>query len=285
MKIVDTHAHLYFSQFDKDRDLSVKNAEKSGVKFQIQIGCDEISSLAALNLSKNYKNFYSTLGLHPSEVLNIGKKTKFHKYQDFENYLPKAKNLDELIEIFEKIYLENKEKIVGFGETGFDFYHHKKSEIFELQKKSFRAHLELSKKYNLALIIHTRSARNETLEFLNQNFTQKIKGVCHCFCEDLEFAKMITEKLGLFLGIGGVATYKNSQNIREVIKKIPLEFLVTETDCPFLVPQNFSKKGIKRNEPKFLSEIIKLIAQEKNIQLEACADILFKNSKKLFVTI
>ena len=267
MKIIDTHTHLYFSVFDKHREEIIKRNQKSGVVHEIQIGCDELSSIVALELAKKYDHMYCTLGLHPTDVQNIGKFTKEHRYLGYENYELKAHNQEELIQFFEELFEKNSEYIVGFGETGFDLFHKNSEEVLELQKKAFIAHIYLAEKFQRPLIIHSRSARKETLDFLKEHHTQlqNIKGVFHCFCEDIKTAKIVTEKYGFMIGVGGVATYKNAENVRDVIREIPLEFLLTETDAPFLVPNNFRKKGFKINESTFLIEVVELIAKLKNM--------------------
>ena len=182
--IADTHSHTYFPALDKFRETAIKHAEEAGVCLQVQVGCDEVSSLAALELAKKHKNHYSSLGLHPTDVQNLGK-PQAHRISGFENYKLQAHNLDELIAWFEKIFQENKDKIVAYGETGFDFYHADSPELRKQQEASFLRHIELADKYNRALIIHTRSAREETLHFLEKykkmfyysNNKEKMRGV------------------------------------------------------------------------------------------------------------
>jgi len=280
MKIFDTHAHLFFGNFDDDVEETVERCQKGGVKAQIQIGCDEVSSMAALNMAKKFPNFYASIGVHPSDVLTCWDKPR--RFKGLENYEIQAKNLDEFFVWAAKITEDYKDKIVGFGETGFDLYHDDSPEIFEEQKKAFAGHLELAKKFDKVLIIHNRDAADETLNFLRKNVKRgDVRGVIHCFCEGPEFAKEIIEDFGFYIGIGGVATYKNAQNVRDAIAAVPLEYIVTETDAPFLTPFNFRKK-FSRNEPTFLSEVIELIAEIKDIPVEECAEVLFENAKRLF---
>ena len=290
--IADTHTHLYFPAFDQSRTQAIQNAEKNEVKLQIQIGCDEISSLAALKLAKTREDYYATLGLHPCDVHLLGKPAP-HRISGFENYKCQATNLEQLVTWFEQTFHQNPQKIVGFGETGFDFYHQDTSEIRELQKKAFLAHIELARKFDRALVMHTRSAKPETLAFLAEHKEQfdlptqteglkkRIRGVIHCFSEDTAFAREVTETYGFFIGVGGVATYKNAEGVREAIKETPLEYLVTETDAPFLVPQVYRKKH-KICESSFLDRVVELIADLKGKRVEAVAEVLFNNAKRLF---
>ena len=284
MNIFETHAHMYFPQFENLKQ-TVLDCEAAGVSHQVQIGCDEISSLAALELAKQYPRMYATLGLHPCDVDKVGiKNPEYHRYAGFEDYDIQAPDTETLFQLFESEYLKNKENIAGFGETGFDAFYEDSEELRVLQSQSFIKHLKLADKYQKMIVIHTRGARDITLNFFKSHWADfKIpQAVVHCFCEDLDFAKIVTEKYGMYLGIGGIATYIKSEEIREVIKQIPLEFLVTETDSPFLVPNQARKKGNKVNAPQFIPEIITLIAELKNMETEKCADILFQNAKRLY---
>ncbi len=287
--IADTHTHLYFPSFDRNQKEVIERAEKYGVKLQVQIGCDEMSSLAALKLAETHDNFYATLGLHPTDVEHLGKPAQ-HRISGFEGYQPQTHNVDAILWWFEDKFQENKnsDKIVGFGETGFDFYHNDTLELRELQADSFLGHIKLARKFERALVVHTREARDETLDFLEANKDLLVykdgtpmRGVIHCFTEDLEFARIVTQEYGFFIGIGGIATYPKTESVREVIRNIPLEYIVTETDAPFLVPQGF-KNQHKINEPSFLTDVVELIAEQKNRPPEATAEILFHNAKRLF---
>ncbi len=285
--IADTHTHLYFPAFDRTQKEVIERAEKYGVQMQVQIGCDEMSSLAALKLAEANENFYATLGLHPTDVEHLGKPAQ-HRISGFEGFRPQAHNVQDLLIWFEKKFQENPNKIVGFGETGFDFYHNDTLELRELQAESFLGHVRLARRFERALVVHTRDARDETLDFLEENKDllryengEKMRGVIHCFTEDAEFARIVTQEYGFFIGIGGIATYPKAENVREAIKNTPLEYIVTETDAPFLVPQGF-KNQHKINESSFLTDVVELIAELKNRPLEETANILFDNAKRLF---
>jgi TatD DNase family protein len=260
MKIFDTHTHDYFSDFDEERKEMLFRCERIGVAGKIQIGCDVSSSQKALELAKENKNMWATLGVHPCSVQNVS-----------EDPFP----------FFSQILTENPIKIVGVGETGFDFFHQDTPELRSLQEQSFSQHFDFALEHDLSLVVHTRKARNETLHFLVQK--KKIgkmpKGVIHCFSEDLEFAKVMTEEFGFFLGIGGILTYPKNDALRSTIRQIPISFLVTETDAPYLAPQR--NRG-KKNESSYLTEVIECIADEKQIHPEECAEILFENAQRLF---
>ncbi len=283
--IIDTHTHSYFPSIEKDQAEIFQKCNEAGVEIQVQIGCDEMSSIAGLNLAKANEGFFTTVGLHPCDVRNIGVfDPKYHRYANMENIKPQAKNFDELFEIFGELFEQNKEKVVGFGETGFDLYHENSHEILELQKESFSRHLNLCQKYNKPVVIHTRNAHKVTLEFLEQELPKRknIRGVVHCFCEDSHFAEIVTKKYGLFIGIGGVLTYNNTEKIREAVKNTPIEYIVTETDSPFLVPRKAKNRKNKINHSGLLPEVIELIAELKKMDIEECGKILFENGKRLY---
>lgn len=279
--IIDTHTHGYFSQYDQNRDEMIQRAKEAGVIAQIQVGVDEASSLAAIKLATQHKKFFATLGVHPCDVQELGKRPKYPT-KGFEKYQPQAKNFEELFELFEEVLTKNSRKIVGVGETGFDRYHDSSEELFEVQKISFTAHLKFARKHNLPLVIHTRNAKQELLEFLEKNVaTRPIPGVIHCFSEDAATAKILTEKYGFLLGIGGVITYDNADTLRKAVESTPIEFLITETDAPFIVPKNF-RVQTKINEPAFLTEVVERIAEVKNMPVDETAEILVANAKRLF---
>lgn len=282
MKIADTHTHLYFESFDRDREKVLEENRKAGVGLQIQIGCDEISSLVALDLAKKHEDMYCTIGLHPVDVWDFMHQAQPRRYAGYENYVPRATTLDAFAEWMEALYLKNKDFIVGFGETGIDLYHHNTPELLEQQLYSFKKHLDLCKKYNKTLVIHSRGASEQTLDFMRKNIQKgEIQGIWHCFCEDTEMAQIIVEEFDFYLGFGGVLTYPNAQKVREALRGVPIDRILTETDAPFLVPQSL-KKNNKRNESKFLQEVVKVIAEEKKRPLEEISEALFDNAKKVY---
>lgn len=281
-KIADTHTHLYFSAFDGDQDDVVRRCDSTGVGLQVQIGCDEVSTLAAIELAKKYPHFYATVGLHPCDVKTCFDLKKDYRPAGYKDYQLQAHNFDELFHLFDSLIHNHSEKIVGLGETGFDLYHENSLEIYHLQQECFDRHVSLAEKHNKPLVIHIRNARQEFLSYLEQGRTRGLPAVVHCFSEDAKFAKIMTENYGFFLGIGGVATYPKSDSIREAIKKTPIEFLLTETDAPFLVPHTKRKQGEKRNDSSYLPEIVRLIAELKGMDEVECGNILFENAKRFY---
>jgi len=280
--IFDTHAHLYFPAFAPDLDQVIRDCEDVGVTHQVQIGCDEISCLAALNLAKERPNFYCTLGLHPCDVDQVGvHNPDYHRYAGLENYEMKTKNAAEFFAWIEALFLANRDKVVGFGETGFDLHHRSTTELYEQQKSDFLAHIDLCEKYDKTLVIHSRAAATETLALLTER-QPKCRGIIHAFSEGPDFAETVVNDFGFYLGIGGVATYPKMEAVRAAIKITPLENLITETDAPFLTPHLARKSGVKTNSPKYLPEVTKLIAEIKAISVDECEARLFQNALDCF---
>lgn len=262
LPLFDTHTHDYFSDFDADRNTMLSDDFDSGVKGKIQIGCDIKTSQQAITLAQKNTKIFATVGLHPCHVQSL-------------------EQIHTCIQAFEQMIETSPDIICGIGETGFDFFHADSPKLRTLQKESFTQHLNLAQKYNLPLVVHTRNAREETLDFLHtfsSNLPEK-KGVIHCFCEDAEFAQQVTQTHGFFLGIGGTATYKKNESIRKAICTTPIQYLVTETDAPYLAPQQH--RG-KRNQSKYIREIVELIAELKNLPVNECAYTLVHNAKQLF---
>lgn len=278
--IIDTHTHGYFPGWN-NREMMFERARQAGVMAQIQIGCDERSTYRAIELAQQNGDFYASVGVHPNDVKYVGNPNPEYRIPD-STYEPVAKTPEELFELFDKWIEENKENVVGVGECGFDFYHDAKDEYFEAQEEVFLKHVELAKKHDLPLIVHTRNATEETIEFFKKHIVGTgLRGVVHCFSEDLAAAKFFTEEAGFLLGIGGIVTYKKSDELREVVREIGLKYLVTETDAPFLTPQEW-RKGNSINEPAALVEVVKMIAEVREEDTEKVAKALVKNGVNLF---
>lgn len=245
--LIDTHLHL--SNEDYNIDEVISNAKKEGVELLITGGTNKENNLCDIELSKKYKNVFITLGYHPEEVDNI-------KEED--------------LLLLEKQIIENKDKVVGIGEIGLD-YHYTKEKVEE-QKQLLKKQIDIAKKYNLPVVVHSRDATLDTYNILKE---KKINGVIHCFSGSLETAREYI-KLGFKLGIGGVVTFKNS-NLKDVIKEISLNDIVLETDSPYLSPKRGSV-----NEPKNIKEIALFIANIKEVSLNEVSIITSNNSKKIF---
>lgn len=253
MILIDSHTHLYLDEFSNDIASIVSRAFQNDVRGMIVPNINSTSVDPLLELCRKYpENCYPCMGLHPGSV-----------YHDFHTEL----------EIVEQCL--EKEKFVAIGEIGIDLYRDKtfineQIEVFSLQ-------LSLAKKYNLPVIIHSRNALNEIIRILNEKKYSDVKAVFHCFPGNYEQAAYLTKK-GYLLGIGGVVTYKNS-GLARIVKELPLEFILLETDAPYLPPVPY--RG-KRNESAFIKVIAEFVAAIKNCSFEEVANVTTKNASSFF---
>jgi len=285
MTLIDTHNHLYFPGFKDTFDQILAEAKKAGVSQQILIGIDELSCQAALNLAAEHNTFKVALGLHPCDVDQLGVyNADHHKYLGIDPALrPKIYNRSLYFAWLDELATKHPETVVAFGETGFDQFHRQSPQLLKFQTMSFKEHLKLCLKHKKTLIIHSRGAKEETLKFLAEHADEfrQIKFVWHCFTEDLEAANA-TIDLGGFIGVGGVATYPNSNDLRAVLSHITIERLLTETDAPFLTPHQARKRKAKLNSPVYIPEIVATIATAQNLSFEDCEAQLYNNAKAAF---
>lgn len=261
--MIDSHCHLDFEDYDSDRDNIVKTAIDAGV-FKIINPCSHyFSNFKVIELSNKYDGYYFSVGLHPEEVnkKNFGAP---------DNVNP----IDEI----EKI-ISNK-KCVAIGEIGLDYHYMEekpKTKNQKLkQKKLFISQLELAKRYNKPVIIHNRESVDDLYSILKD---YKLKGVIHCFSENLDWANKFIE-LDYYISFNGIITFKNCGNdLIEVVKNIPLERILIETDAPFLTPVPF--RG-KLNKPEYVRFVAERIAELRNISVEEVVKITDNNCNKLF---
>ena len=250
---IDTHSHLFDDAFNADREMVINECLNQNVKKMIVVGFDNLTNKLALELSDKYEFMYPTVGLHP---------TSLDGYSD--NFFV---NLEKLIR-------DNK-KIVGIGECGLDYYWDTSKK--EMQKEVFKKQIELSLKLDLPLVIHSRDAIGDTLEVL-KSFNRPLKGVMHGYSGSLEMAREFV-KIGLKIGIGGVVTFKNAKNVKEVVEVLDLSNFILETDCPYLTPVPY--RG-KRNAPYYIPLIAKEIADIKEVDISLVEEITTKNAMELF---
>lgn len=245
---IDTHCHIVSEYYD-DIDEVVKNAIDNGVLRIIVNGYNMQSNREVLELVKKYDVVYGALGIQPEEL---------YDYND-----------DSLKFIEEHI---NDEKIIAVGEIGLD-YHYDTDK--DLQKELFKRQLEIAYKYNKPVIIHSRDCIQETYNILKES---KVKGTMHCYSGSKEMALEFI-KIGFLIGIGGVSTFKNAKNIVDVIKYIPLEYIILETDSPYLTPEPY--RG-KRNEPMYIPIVAKRVADIKGLDIKEIERTTTDNARRLF---
>ena len=247
--IIDTHAHLNTSQFDQDVDQVIINANNNNVNKIIVVGMDLIHNQKALMLANQYDNLYATVGIHPTSVED-----------------EKLKDL---------IPLLNKNKVVALGEIGIDLYWETKN--LKLQQFLFEEQIKLAITHNLPIIIHTRNSFKEAYDIVKL-YKGQVRGVFHSFSSNLLDAKLAIE-LGFYIGISGVVTFNKAYELHEVVKEIPLNYLLLETDSPYLAPTPF--RG-KRNEPSYTKYVLEEVAKIKKIDKEEVARVTTLNAIKLF---
>ena len=253
MELIDTHAHLDFPRFDKDRKEVIKRAIEGGVKNIINIGSSMTSSRNSVELSRRYDEIYSVVGIHP------------HNADNFNLNLSKKLNK-----------LSQNNKVVAIGEIGLDFHYDNSPR--EKQKQAFRAQLRLAKNLDLPVVIHTRDADQETLEILKEENAAELDGIMHSFASDKKMAKEILD-LGFYIAFGGLITFKNLDDLRKVVKEVPINKILVETDSPYLTPDPY--RG-KRNEPLYVKYVAEKIAEIKNLSLEEVAKKTTMNAKKVY---
>ena len=253
MKLIDTHCHLYNREFDRDRDEMIQRAEKEGVEAFYLPMVDSGSRNALLDLEARYPGrCFGMTGLHPTSVK--------------ENYTAELRIVEQ--DLARRAW-------AAVGEIGLDFYWDRS---FECQQyEAFHLQIEWAVRYRRPIVIHTRGSMKETIGVVREHRAAGVRGVFHCFGGSVEDAAAIVE-LGFFLGIGGVLTYKNSA-LPDVLKEVPLDSIVIETDAPYLTPAPF--RG-KRNEPAYLRYVVARLAEVKGVSVEDIAAVTTANAQKLF---
>ncbi len=251
---IDTHCHLEDEKFT-DIDEVVKEFRNNCVTKVINMGCDINTSKLAKNLAEKYQEIYYAVGFHPENA------TKFDDHA-----------LDELR------YLANSDKCVAIGEIGLDYYWDDTKKVE--QKKCFIEQIKLANELKLPVSIHSREATLDTLNTLREN-KPLYSGVLHCYSGSVESANEYI-KMGLKIGFGGTVTFKNAKNIVEVASKIPSEFILTETDSPYLAPVPF--RG-SINSPKNIPQIVAKLAFIRGVSPDKLAEQVLKNAKQLFYKI
>jgi len=254
MKIIDTHTHIYSNEFENDRLEVILRAKEAGITAVILPNENSNSLDALIRVCEEYENFaFPMIGLHPTSV-----------------------NADYCKELHLIESALDKHHYCGIGEIGLDYYWDKS--FIEAQKIVFTEQLKWSKDLQLPVAIHTRKSLKDAIDIINCIGADKLKGVFHCFSGSKEEWRMIEPLKSFYVGIGGVLTFNNS-SIRETIREIPIERVLVETDAPYLSPTPF--RGT-RNEPSYIIETIKTLAERYSTTIEKIAIQTFENAKKLF---
>lgn len=250
--IFDSHAHYDDEQFDEDRERVFEEIQNNGVIGVINCGSSLNGLKMSVELSNQYDFIYAAAGIHPE-------------------------NADEFNEDVEKLicHLAEINDIIAIGEIGLDYYW-EENPSRDIQQEVFRRQMKIAERYNLPVIIHDREAHGDTLKIMKE--FPKVKGVVHCFSGSVEFAKECL-KLGYYIGVTGVVTFKNSKVIKAVVKEVPLDRLLVETDCPYMAPT--PNRG-KRNQSDYIAFVLKEIATIKDKSIDEMEEITILNTKTLF---
>jgi len=253
MQITDAHNHLHFTEFALDREAVLARAASAGVTSMLAVGIDPEDCLNALAVAHAHPGILVSLGIHP---------------QNAGAFFPK--------DVHALARLRDKGPVAAVGETGFDLYRTPGS--IEGQKDLFIAHVELARELGLPLVIHDRMGHEQTLGVLDDMNAWPLGGVFHCFSGDTALARRVTGR-GFFISIPGVVTFRNAGELRNVVRETPTEFLLAETDAPYLSPAPY--RG-RRNEPAYVLKAIEEMANIKGMQREDMARITTENFARLF---
>ena len=253
MRLIDTHAHLDFDDYDQDREEVFNRARKIGVEKIVNIGADLEGSRRAVELAEKYDHVYASVGIHPHEADTV--------------------NEESLAEIKA---LAASPKVKAIGECGLDFYYDNSPR--EIQKDAFKKQLDLALELQLPVVVHSREAAAETLEILDTagDFAEKL--IFHCYAYGPEEIEEIIRR-DYYVAFGGLVTFNSAQPIRDALKKMPLDRILLETDAPYLTPA--PHRG-KRNEPAYLEHIVKKAAAVRGISAEKMGEITTENAERIY---
>lgn len=253
--IFDTHAHYDDDAFDEDREALIASMPENGIGTLVNVCASVHGMMNTVALMEKYPFVYGAIGIHPDDADKMTQET-----------------LDTIRS------LSRHEKAVAIGEIGLDYYWHKEEAEHEIQKKMFRAQMDIAREEKLPFMIHSRDAAEDTMQIVKEYMQGGMYGgIIHCFSYGKEIAEQYL-KMGLYLGIGGVVTFKNGRKLKEVVEMSPLSQIVLETDCPYMSPEPY--RG-KRNSSLNLPLVVQKIAELKGITAEEVVEVTEKNARAL----
>ncbi|MEE1079506.1 MAG: TatD family hydrolase [Agathobacter sp.] len=253
--IFESHAHFDDRRFDDDRNQLLADMPEHGIGRILNVGASIESTKRTIELAKQFEHVYAAVGVHPSDISDLNEETFAWLREQ-----------------------TSKEKVLAVGEIGLDYYWDKEPGVQEAQRYWFRRQLELAKEANLPVIIHSRDAAEDTVEIMKEAYRDGISGVIHCYSYSKEIAKEYI-KMGYYIGVGGVVTFKNAKKLVETVEEIPLDRILVETDCPYMAPE--PHRG-KRNSSLYLPHIIEKIAEIKGTTKEIVTQVTYDNAMRLF---
>ncbi len=251
--LFDTHAHLNAIQYNEDLEEVIQRAKSENVSHIVVVGFDKETITKAMELTNQYEMIYAAVGWHPVDAIDMT-----------------DKDLQWIRE------LSSHPKVVAIGEMGLDYYWDKSPK--DVQKEVFRKQIQLAKEVKLPIIIHNRDATEDVVKILQEEKASEVGGIMHCFTGSLEVAKQCME-MNFYISFGGPVTFKNAKKPKEVVKEIPMDRLLIETDCPYLTPHPL--RG-KRNEPSYVKYVAEQISELRGVSYEEIATKTSDNAMKLF---
>lgn len=252
MRLFDSHVHLDDRRYDKDRDELIASLPEQGIELVVNIGADIETSRASIALAKKYDFVYATVGVHPHDVEEM-------KDEDIATLRELSKH----------------SKVLAIGEIGLDYYYDNSPR--ELQKKWFIEQIRLANECNLPIVVHSRDAVQDTYDIIKE-YNKGSRVLIHCFSQSLDMAKKYV-KGGAYLALGGALTFKNARSLVEVARWIPPEYLLIETDCPYLTPEPY--RG-RRNDPSKVYYVAQKIAELKGLPIEEVIETTNVNARVFY---
>jgi TatD DNase family protein len=264
MQIVDSHCHLDFPDLAKDQDAVVQRARAAGVSPMLTISTHYQKAAQIKAVAERFDDVFCTIGVHPDHVADAG----------------------ETVTVADLVAQANHPKVIGLGETGLDYFYRPPSEMsleayHARQEESFRTHLQAGRATGLPVIIHSRQAEADTARIMAEEGAgqdPQVRGVMHCFSSGRVLAEDAV-RMGFYISLSGILTFKKSDELRAIAKDVPLEFLLVETDAPFLAPHPL--RG-QTNEPALVVHTAAILAEVKGVTVEEIARITTENFYRLF---
>jgi len=255
LMFVDSHCHLdrlKLEKYEAGLDGAIEAAKEAGVAEMLCVAIDLENIESVLDSAKRYDNVYASVGVHPGT--DVGEEPTIERL----------------------LSLAKQPKVIAIGETGLDYYYGQERKVE--QQARFAVHLNAAKQCKMPVIVHTREAREDTIDIIRREGDLESAGVLHCFTENWDMAKRALD-LNYYISFSGIITFKNAEDLRSVVKNVPLDRILIETDSPYLAPVPFRGKP---NEPKYVSEVAKCVAGLKGVSIEEIAEITTANYRTLF---
>ena len=275
--IFDTHVHYDDEKFDGDREELIQSLFANGIGAFVNVSADMRSLDDTVKLAGEHENVYGALGLHPSDVPDTFDATGLtpSEMPDTSDHLAPNGEEEKVLNKIRTLMADN-EKMVAIGEIGLDYHYPDFKK--DLQQRWFRLQLALARELKKPVIIHSRDAAADTYAIMKEENAGELGGVVHCFSYSPEMALEYV-KMGFFIGIGGVLTYKNAKKLKEVAARVPLDNIVLETDCPYLAPE--PHRG-KRNSSLYLPFVVEALSEIKGVSKAEIEKVTWENAVRLY---